>query len=331
MDTLIEDVLTEMASNIHHNDRIESSEQKYLSKMSMLSHFLKIWDKLSMLVSETIKDRTDIVDTVTNMFNKLVLPKLILNVDSKLAYVDSKMGFEDIINISDDIWRVFVEECFKDKTFMIDNLKQQSLLAYIMLMSIKEQIFADVKMSFEQPINLINKIVMEKNLEFSFDTSIIDALSEDVSIKLTNHHYVTFSDWLDVKYFLHPDTIMTIHDELMMREVTFEQKAALDLVDALVVSVSEASVRHNVTLTDRVKEQATMVLGSSTTSQRGFTNVIRVNYLGESIQDENSTGGAVVYTLDSPAIFIAGNNTVEDNYRQGDSISLRDTLKIIYE
>lgn len=329
VDTLIEDVLIEM-TNIRHDDHIKTDEQRYMSKMLMLSHCLKIWDKLSMLVSETVKDKTDILDTITNMFNKMVLPKIVMKVDSQLAYIDGKMSVDDILNLSDDIWRVFAESCFKDKTFMVDSLKQQSILAYLMFLKVKDMVFYDVKMCFNQPIELIEKIAMEKDIAFSFDTSIIDALSEEVSLKLTPHH-VNLSDWLDIKRFLHPNDLLVIRHELTMnKEVSFDNVAAVDIIDALILSIGEATVRHGITLPDKVKSTATMVLGSNRAYPKGFTNVIRTNYLGESKSDGISSG-AVVYTLNSPAIFIAGNNTVEDNCRPGDHISLRDTLKIIYE
>jgi hypothetical protein len=320
-----------MASNISQNDYIQTDEERYMSKMMMLSHCLKIWDKLSMLVNETVKDKTDIIDTLTNMFNKMVLPKVAMKVDSHLAYTDGKMTIDGILDISDDIWRVFAESCFKDETFVVDTLKQQSLLAYMMFMKIKDMVLYDVKMSFKQPIELIEKIAMEKNIDFSFDTSIIDALSEEVSLKLTNHHHMNFTDWLDIKYFLHPNDLLTLRHELTMStELSFDNVSAVDIIDALILSVSEASIRHGMSLPDRVKSEATLVLGSNRIYPKGLTNVIRTNYLGESVSDDN-TGGAVIYTLDSPAIFIAGNNTVEDNCRQGDTISIRDSLKIIYE
>jgi hypothetical protein len=142
---------------------------------------------------------------------------------------------------------------------------------------------------------------------------------------------MNFTDWLDIKYFLHPNDLLTLRHELTMStELSFDNVSAVDIIDALILSVSEASIRHGMSLPDRVKSEATLVLGSNRIYPKGLTNVIRTNYLGESVSDDN-TGGAVIYTLDSPAIFIAGNNTVEDNCRQGDKISLRDTLKIIYE
>jgi hypothetical protein len=260
------------------------------------------------------------------MFNEMVIPKLNLKVDSNLAYIDGRMTIKNILNIPDKIWRMFAEECLEDSTFMIDTLKQQSILAYVMFVSLKEQLFRDVKMCFKQPIEFIEKIAMEKQINFKFDTYIIDALTSDIELWITNQR-VSFSDWVDIKYFLHPETIVTLRDEIeMSSEVSFEQKAALDLLDALIMSISEASIRQQVSVLDSVRTQATMLVGS----RKGFANVIRTNYVKDT-PEENSSSGAMIYTIDSPAVFIAGNNTVEDNCRQGDKISLRDTLKIIYD
>ena len=326
IDLLIEDVLTDMMSHLYHRDDFVTSEDMYMDKMEVLCHYLKIWDKLSMIVSENIKDKTDFIDTLTHMFNEMVIPKLNLKVDSNLAYIDGHMTIKDILNIPDKIWRMFAEECLEDSTFMIDTLKQQSILAYVMFVSLKEQLFRDVKMCLKQPIEFIEKIAMEKQINFKFDTYIIDALTSDVELWITNQR-VSFSDWVDIKYFLHPETIVTLRDEIeMSSEVSFEQKAALDLLDALIMSISEASIRHQVSVLDSVRTQATMLVGS----RKGFANVIRTNYVKDT-PEENSSSGAMIYTIDSPAVFIAGNNTVEDNCRQGDKISLRDTLKIIYD
>lgn len=291
-DMFIEDVLAQILVKRYFSDDIpvRSKEQMFLYSLIRIKDYLRLWYKLKMNAHEYIKDETDLTDTITSVFNEYVLPKLKMKISDDIPWVEGKMEFKDIIKLPDDIWKVFVDMCFNDETFVIDSMKERAALSYLMGMSIKDQVFREIRYDFKDIIEFVHKIKeIEVDEDFDMNIDTIDTIIVDKNMTIEDK-YLKITDWLKTFYFLHQDDIIKLMDEYKFLDSLSIKNEPIDFVDSFTVATKD--VYHSLNI--------------------GTPSVLKMN----------------IDMLIQPNV---GDNTLEANALKGDSISIKDSLKIIYE
>jgi hypothetical protein len=291
-DMFIEDVLAQILVKRYFGDDIlmRSKEQMFIYSLIRINDYLRLWYKLKMNAHEYIKDETDLTDTITSVFNDYVLPKLKMKISDDIPWVEGRMEFKEIIKLPDEIWKVFVDMCFNDETFVIDSMKERAALSYLMGMSIKDQVFREIRYDFKDIIEFVHKIKeIEVDEDFDMNIDTIDTIIVDKNMTIEDK-YLKITDWLKTFYFLHHDDIIKLMDEYKFLDSLSIKNEPIDFVDSFTVATKD--VYHSLNI--------------------GTPSVLKMN----------------IDMLIQPNV---GDNTLEANALKGDGISIKDSLKIIYE
>ena len=260
-DMLVEDVIAQMLVERKHRSDLDliDNEQMFIMAFMRIIDTLKLWDKLKISAFEKIKDNTNIIDAITNMFNEMILPKIRMKVGDRIAWIDVKMSFEEIIHLDHKIWRMMADMVLKDETFVIDDINTEVAFKLLMLFYIKEEIFYEASIHFKDEIGFIHKYSWDKEMKIKDTTNLIDVLM-NITKEKTYKDFLTIRDWTHIERAIHTDNILRIKDRIKSMEGSALQKDALAILDALGRLSKEKRFVSEMTTHDRLNLQANIII-----------------------------------------------------------------------